>query len=246
MRQKQHVRLSTASFISLGPACFTAGVLKHGGLRNCSFPLDWARSGGHLLPDLLTLGAEHFYYKYIHQPSIHYDLSELPSTKNNFTAGLKQVETKYGFPYFYNPHRIPGSGKDYFLRCLNRFHDAITNLTVITHFLIIDQPSNIGEKYFDEPLVCLRYIDETLRRHLSPSKQFTVSLARVVKSSNLLSSSNIAVVSKSMRNLEIFVPSQLDEETIAPIVCRLIYGRDFRVLPLYTPLSYQPSDLETA
>ncbi len=139
-----------ASFVSLGPACITASILNEAGLRRCSYPLDWARSGGNQINDLLRISANEFYYRHVHTPSLILDQIDVPSPINNMTVELGQKDHIYGFPYFYNPHRTLGEEREYFIRCHNRLTDLVSNRNSRVCFLLSDYANRRGEDYFGD------------------------------------------------------------------------------------------------
>jgi len=113
----------------------SAGILQSGGLRLCSYPLDWGQSGSSVLLDLFELDPEACYWRHFHQPNLSYRqiLTTSSSTDQSYIK-ICPVDVLYGFPYFYNPHREMGNSKSYFLRCLSRFKSVVSNASVTKLF----------------------------------------------------------------------------------------------------------------
>lgn len=138
---------SIPEFVSLGPWCYAAGILKACGLRHCSYPFDWCQSGSLHHSEVLTLEPTEFYYRHIHNPVQH--LRYIPLTEVDsigHTHGrLEKVPTLYGYDLFYNPHRKHGQEIGYFLRCLQRLRDLCNNPSMSVIFFLsdyIDKPGN--------------------------------------------------------------------------------------------------------
>ncbi len=160
--------------ISLGPTCFAAYVLKISGLRSASFPFDWARSGSSHVEDIFQLAPEEFYFSHIHTPCQQLLQLAKPSPGNNFTAPLGPRQALWGFPYFYNPHRPIGRSRDYFMRCLKRFHEAIHSQSKIPSFLLADHIGKPGHNFLEEPHKIARYLTEILDTNLDISYKLTI------------------------------------------------------------------------
>jgi len=134
-------------FISLGPWCHTAGILRSCDLRNCSYPFDWCQSGFIQHSEVLKLNPREFYYRHMHNPTMHFEYHELtePDTIGHTLGKLERVMPRYGFEFFYNPHRKHGQEIAYFLRCLRRLREVCSDSSVSKVFVLadyIDKPGN--------------------------------------------------------------------------------------------------------
>ena len=107
-------------YVSLGPACFTASVLKYAKFRRFSLPFDWARSGSGQWEDSFELSPEEFYIKNIATPNHRMVQVGDPEMDQDKMSELRYEIPKYGYPYFFNPHIKIGHDKRYMLRCLER------------------------------------------------------------------------------------------------------------------------------
>jgi hypothetical protein len=161
-------------FISLGPWCHTAGILQSTGLRSCSFPFDWCQSGSIQHKDILQLSPEAFYYRHIHSPAQFFDYYHLSEPDHNgHTLGrMDSIKPIYGYTFFYNPHRPPGLERDYFLRCLQRFHDICHDSSVKKIFLLADYIDKPGNEFLHD----VEQIHEYVHSHISVHCQGEVSV----------------------------------------------------------------------
>lgn len=103
----------------MGPSCDSAEILRVHNLRHCSYPFDWCQSGSIHHGEVFSLEPNEFYWRHIHNPS--------RILERFGREGLQPVESLYGYPWFFNPHRSAGLSKEYFLRCLTRFNNVIND-----------------------------------------------------------------------------------------------------------------------
>ena len=149
-------------FVSLGPWCYAAGILQSCGLRDCSFPFDWCQSGSIQHKDILELTPEAFYYRHIHSPALFFDYYHLsePDSNGNTLGRLDSIKPIYGYPFFYNPHRPPGLERDYYLRCLRRFHNICLDNNTRKIFLLADYIDKPGSSFLHDANQIQEYIQE--------------------------------------------------------------------------------------
>ena len=98
------------SFISLGPNCHTAGVLKELNYKNCSYPFDWILSN----LEIVIYNISNDFIDFMDRNNYIY-------TSNNKIT-LKNTNIKYLENMFV--HKNPIINKedfDYYLRCISRF-----------------------------------------------------------------------------------------------------------------------------
>jgi len=195
-------------FIPMGPACIAAGILHMAGLRSCSFPLDWGRSGSSILRDLFILTAEECYWRHFHAPNITLEQDPVPTSTDMYDISHKSP--KYGFPYFYNPHRPLGTSMEYHIRCLNRFKLVNTNPQIRKEFFFADRLDNKGETYFKDPKMALEFIATTINS--SVSGEFRITLCRINTTKTTLPCVNEEYINENSRIVNVTYPLVLTDE----------------------------------
>jgi len=197
--------------ISLGPTCLPAHILKTCGLRNASYPLDWAHSGSTHFSDLLKLEPVEFYWAHVHKPSIQFVQQDDPALRRDCTSLLKPRPSIYGYEYFYNPHRVLGSNMGYHMRTICRFKDALSGGVERLSFLLADYVSKPGGIFFDNPLAQLRFIDESLQE--ACRSRFNIVMLRVafLGRSQRVVSHKVERLSATASVLSIALPQVLDD-----------------------------------
>jgi hypothetical protein len=203
----------------------SASILKAADLRRFSLPLDWARSGGAILPEILRLEPEIFYQRHIASPNIRLVQAENPSDSNSHTAELSPASNLYGYPYYYNPHRrLDHKDKGYYLRCLERFKFVLEARGTFKHFLLSDLPHRTGENFFGVNVVdCIMYIDECIASALQrgPQADYDITICRIIESNVLLASLEQQSSSGRWRVCQAVVPRSID--CWNKIVGRMLY-----------------------
>ena len=66
-------------FVSLGPTCLAAEILKAGDMRSCTYGFDWVRSGSFFVKEFLNIPTSLFIEKYVKQPCIPLKQNEDPT-----------------------------------------------------------------------------------------------------------------------------------------------------------------------
>lgn len=175
-------------FISLGPACQTAGILQNCDLRRYSYPFDWCQSGYVHHREIMHLSDENFYFRHIHSPAVHYEyVSNSKKDINGHTTGqLELPEIPYGYRSFYNPHRESGKEKAYFLRCLERFRRDSLNSNCKKFYVLSDYTNKHGSVYLDDEARICMLLEKELNDFVKG--QWALLLYRI----NLIDSSKLA------------------------------------------------------
>lgn len=137
-------------FISLGPTCLGAEILKEGNLRNCTYGFDWVRSGGYFILKFLEMEHQLFIDKYVVNPCIPLLQNENPSKRADLTVNPEPINPIYGYPYLYTPHRDYNEAKtiEYLVRSFARLAKQLQK-NEETVFLICDYENKKGCVYLD-------------------------------------------------------------------------------------------------
>jgi len=206
--------MTNIEYISLGPWCHATGILRACKLRTCSYPFDWCQSGSLQHEEVLTLNPLEYYYRHIHNPTLHYNYKVLTKPdQNNHTQGLLEAKTPvYGHQFFYNPHRAPGKEKDYFLRCLQRLQSVCRDPNVDKIFFIADYECKPGNTFLDNIPSIVELIESKI---LSNSAGRTLLCIHRTMVCTHTFASNIThqVANKSYLTLE-KVPTAIESEVV--------------------------------
>ena len=138
------------TFISLGPTCLGAEILKKGHLRNCTYGFDWVRSGGYFILRFLEIEHQLFIDKYVVNPCIPLLQNEDPSMRTDSTVNPEPIDPIYGYPYLYTPHRDYNKveTREYLNRSFSRLAKQLKR-NVKTVFLICDYVNKQGCVYLN-------------------------------------------------------------------------------------------------
>ena len=149
-------------FISIGPTCVPAEILKAGQLRKCSYGFDWARSGSHHLRDFLQLNHEVFMQKHIYTPSVPLTQPVDPSTSILNTVEPEAYSPLYGYPYYYNPHRnlYLEETHDYLDRCFFRTREVFENHNRKKILILADYINKAGAIFLNKTGLISEYLDD--------------------------------------------------------------------------------------
>lgn len=155
------------SFISLGPTCVPAEILKASNLRTCSFGFDWSRSGSFHLREFLQLPLNDFLVRHVFQPNIPLFQPEDPMRQVSLTSEPLHIRPIYGYTYFLNPHRYIHSDdtKSYHLRCFRRMRTVIFAKNVKKVFVLADYQNKSHASFLHDPLLILRYLNNLFIQH---------------------------------------------------------------------------------
>ena len=140
------------TYMSLGPTCVPAEILKSGNLRNCTYGFDWFRSDFVFWILLMENDLDTFLERYVYNICIPMRQIENPEKKGNKTGEVGKIIPFYGFNYLYNPHRNYESEKtkEYFYRCFMRTRDALENKLIIKEFVLADYTNKDSAIFLDD------------------------------------------------------------------------------------------------
>ena len=216
------------AFISLGPTCVPAEILKASGLRTCSFGFDWARSGSVHLQNFMSMELSSFLDCNVYRPCIELEqwLSPLDSGVN--TGEVRPRTTEYGFQYFYNPHRDISLKKtrEYLFRSFSRLRSVMADKSCEKVFVLSDYVNKhhcefLGKKGIPE------FIEETLG---SVVGIYSIVIIRI-RLVNMISSSDISLTrdGKGDRTqlVTVELPESCDDECIRSHTYRLLGRKVF-------------------
>ena len=130
------------AYISLGPTCVPAEILKASGLRTCTFGFDWLRSGSFYIEEFMRMELHCFVERYVANPCI--PLRQCISTAINHahphTIEPSVIRPLFGYNYLYNPHKdlndpltVP-----YMKRAFSRLKNVIQDKSIIKRYIITD------------------------------------------------------------------------------------------------------------
>ena len=155
------------AYISLGPTCLGAEILKAANLRNCTYGFDWFRSGSEHIKDFMELDLEEFLIKNVFYPNIPLVQGCDPSVLLNKTAELVPCKPMYGYQYLYNPHRSYNKqlNMNYFRRCFERLKLFVSKQNNYASFLLADFPGTSHGSFLDETKEVAVYLETLLRNN---------------------------------------------------------------------------------
>lgn len=152
------------AYVSLGPTCVPAEILKASCLRTCTYGFDWFRSGSFFVEEFLQLPLSTFLERYVMHPCIplRQDQSNASNKLLNNTIELAPVKSCYGYSYLYNPHRILGSREtsEYFKRSFSRLREVWRDDSIVKRFVVADYVNKQHAIFLDNaPVVCNWFAD---------------------------------------------------------------------------------------
>lgn len=167
------------AFISLGPTCVPAEILKAGGLRTCTYGFDWFRSGGIYVKHFLETDIDTFLKFHVYNPSILLEQCNNPETIKNNTTELQRADPIYGYPYLYNPHRNLHSKatRDYFKRSFIRLKNAIQNESLKKEFILADYTNKLHASFLNSWERICEFLAKTICN--AEVKNFSISIIRI-------------------------------------------------------------------
>lgn len=204
----------TSAFVSFGPCCLGAELLKALDVRVCTYGFDWCRSGALEHKDFLRLGAEKFFEKHVKSPIVRLKQISSPYLSPTKTTELDQVKPLYGYQYTYNPHRDLNLNKDLdylrrcFLRLDTRISEGLKNPFVV---LLSDYTNKKGYIHFNNPQQSAEYLSgcfccfRNIRPYIRVIR-YTVCDAINNESVNILSTS-------TGDSIEVSIPQTVDSNT---------------------------------
>lgn len=152
------------SYISFGPTCVPAEILKAAGLRRCTFGFDWFRSGSFFIERFLSCPIDEFLVSYVYNPCIPLLQSVDPATVLLNTSELHHNQPCYGFPYLYNPHRSLQSQltREYFRRSFVRLHQVLSDPRVFKIVFLADYINKPYGSLIQDPVQAIEHVDSQL------------------------------------------------------------------------------------
>lgn len=216
-------------FISLGPTCVPAEILKASSMRSCTYGFDWFRSGGYFIKQFLKLDLHHFLHRYVYNPCIPLSQLSQPSLSSVHTAEPSPIEAVYGFPYLYNPHRdySEQSTRDYFYRCFERL-DLVLSSDQSFIFVIADYTNKPGAVFLDRGALILKFLEESFNisrfKFLKPFHIFMIRISLEDIDGSFISYET-QFVSEYSSILTFRCPSYMDDPSIRSSLYRYIGRR---------------------
>ena len=198
----------SAAYVSLGPTCLPAEILKAGCLRTCTFGFDWFRSGEYFIRKFLSVpDPSEFVDRFVLEPHIPLAQISPPDASNSNTAAIGKAYSIYGFDYLYNPHRPLYENKtlSYFYRSFERLHRLIYDSTAVKHFFLADYKNKHNHSFLLDPVT----IVSSLRTLFESSCiiNFDITLLRLE-----LKEYRMCIVTQESLDVLLVNPSELDHE----------------------------------
>ena len=133
-------------FISLGPTCVAAEILRISDLRLVTYGFDWVRSGSIHLSQLMSYDINSFIETHVVVPNIRLTQIADPANSSVNTAELNKLSLVYGYEYFYAPHRklLSANTISYHARTLSRIKDVICKSVLRKCFVLADYLNKDG------------------------------------------------------------------------------------------------------
>lgn len=229
--------MKKTAFISLGPTCVPAEILKSSGLRSCTYGFDWFRSGGYFVEKLLATNLDDFLYYYVYNPSIQVRQPYSPSEVPLKTVELETINPVYGFPYLYNPHRslYDNESKAYFARAFGRLKLILRNNNVYKDFLVADYVNKNGATFLTDDSHVLQFLKQLFCSYDITNFRVTLLRLRLSNHTNLppTTKSQMFSLSENMhtnslqdspstRSLICDFSSCLDDENVRRLTYKLV------------------------
>ena len=200
-------------FVSFGPCCLGAELLRALELRECSYGFDWSRSGSMEHRDFLRLGAVDFFDKHVKNPIIRMRQISSPHSTETKTAEIEPVRPIYGYPYTYNPHRSLSNKSDlnYLARCYTRLEEKLNckNKRPLT-IILSDYTNKKGYTHFPNPTMSAQYLLSAflLYRSISPR----IRIIRYTVSENITENTVDIQKMEAGDLVSVKIPSQIDND----------------------------------
>ena len=228
---------TTRAFVSLGPTCIPAEILKAANLRRCSFGFDWSRSGYIHLKRFLGSSTDEFLETVVLNPNIPLCQPTTPDNTNMLTVEPAPIVPMYGFPYFYNPHRdlYDPSTVTYFRRAFQRMRTVIDDLTVHKVYILSDYTNKHAYTFFNEPIEVLRKVTRLIEtRGKDHVLMVRVSINNSLEAPHIISED----YSTSSKLVICQTPEVYDQLELRKFLYRYIgqwIASQYSTLPLWSP-----------
>ncbi len=232
------------TFISLGPTCVPAEILKAGGLRSCTYGFDWFRSGGFYVKRFLDMDLDDFLQQHVYNPSIPLRQLLNPSELSIGTSEPAPIDPVYGFTYLYNPHRdlYDPQTRAYFARAFRRTWWIMEDTNVFKEFIVADYANKQAAIFLDRSDSLMQFLTEILSTRIKGGFRITSLRINLTEHGTLADNKNLPETPQlstdiyedilfgvACRQFLIDVPKHLDNEEIRRhtyrLIARIVYGR---------------------
>jgi len=221
------------TFISLGPSCIGAEILKAAGLRRHTYIFDWCRSGLIHYEEFLRYSPGEFVTRFVANPHISLEQAEEPSEMNKNTGHLKRKSNICGYDYIYSPHRDLNKDETihYFIRAAKRTKQALRNNAIAKILLVCDYTNKRDYSYLGRTEEILREIANITDREGIRNYRIVAIRITLTEHQQRIKVSKVAYESLSDVKMEVFgieVPIEMDtidkrQETYR-IIAGLVFG----------------------
>ena len=200
-------------FLSFGPNCLAADILKSCELRKCTYGFDWFRSGSWHHKEFLRLPIEIFLAKYVYAPCLPLIQGTNPKRVASKTVELSAIKPVYGYQVLYNPHRplYERETNKYFERCFRRLDSALNSKSEV-NILLADYTNKPGSNMIPNYKKCLEYLSSLL---IMNNRDATIHLCKVTLSDSLKAKLNNSFSKRywdiNTYTHELFIPKNHDE-----------------------------------
>ncbi|TCD58088.1 hypothetical protein CWE16_01960 [Synechococcus sp. BS55D] len=210
-------------YISIGPTCISAEILKAAGLRHCTYGFDWCRSGYYHLQQFIELPLVEFIHGFALRPSVALEQVCNPYETSSSTAELRRVENLYGFPYLYFPHRPEGTRetREYIWRCFTRLNKVIWREEVRKVFVVSDYVNKPHYGFIAEEEVVAQKLSSLVRDNRI-NAEIAMIRVELVGNDCSLEMDTYRLASGKCTVIRARVPQDMDSEEIRAYTYRYI------------------------
>lgn len=208
--------LSSVAFVSLGPNCVPAELLRTGSLRTCTFGFDWLRSGFHHIYDFINMPLEDFIKIHVERPNIPLFQISNPNDNLTRTAEVEMIKPLCGYPYLYSPHRAYSdqTTHEYLRRCFKRLKHVLYNNKIYKVFILADYTNKEYANHLDSYDEIIEALS-TLMIPVVGIESFCISLIRIRLVTNQVGLSEFKVINLgSPGKIILEMPDILDAENL--------------------------------
>ncbi|WP_115071185.1 DUF1796 family putative cysteine peptidase [Synechococcus sp. UW179B] len=216
------------SFVSLGPTCVPAEILKASGLRTCSFGFDWARSGSVHLQNFMSMELSSFLDCNVFRPCIELQQWLSPTDSSVNTGDVRPRTIKYGFQYYYNPHRDLRLKKthEYLRRSFSRLGSVMTDKSCEKVFVLSDYINKQHCEFLDKKDIS-EFLEETLDPVIG---DYSIVIIRIRLINDISYRDMMVTKDRKGDRIQLFtveLPQSSDEESVRSHTYRLIGKKVF-------------------
>ena len=133
-------------YLSFGPNCLSAEILRSCQLRERTYGFDWFRSGSWHHREFLRNSTDDFLKRYVLSPNVPMVQTERPEQKDSKTVELQPKQMIYGYNILYNPHRYiyERENIEYFRRSFQRLKLALAKHDLDKTVILSDYTNKPG------------------------------------------------------------------------------------------------------